>query len=159
MNDFEIKLGGYTFKGIYLAIFLPLISSIAGGVWAVSDFYNKITGLESKVLANSSQEATIGSLNERLLIVEQTMADSSLNELQGKLAELGTNLTAIMEAQKELLGLKDQFKDIDVAAKENTLLVDSYEARIKELENKINLHQREIDDIWKGMDAIANPLG
>ena len=159
MNDFEIKLGGYTFKGIYLAIFLPLISSIAGGVWAVSDFYNKITGLESKVLANSSQEATIGSLNERLLIVEQTMADSSLNELQGKLAELGTNLTAIMEAQKELLGLKDQFKDIDVAAKENTLLVDSYEARIKELENKINLHKREIDDIWKGMDAIANPLG
>jgi uncharacterized coiled-coil protein SlyX len=159
MNDFEIKLGGYTFKGIYLAIFLPLISSIAGGVWAVSDFYNKITGLESKVLANSSQEATIGSLNERLLIVEQTMADSSLNELQGKLAELGTNLTAIMEAQKELLGLKDQFKDIDVVAKENTLLVNSYEARIKELENKINLHQREIDDIWKGMDAIANPLG
>jgi len=159
MNDFEIKLGGYTFKGIYLAIFLPLISSIAGGVWAVSDFYNKITGLESKVLANSSQEATIGSLNERLLIVEQTMADSSLNELQGKLAELGTNLTAIMEAQKELLGLKDQFKDIDVVAKENKLLVDSYEARIKELENKINLHQREIDDIWKGMDAIANPLG
>ena len=159
MNDFEIKLGGYTFKGIYLAIFLPLISSIAGGVWAVSDFYNKITGLEGKVLANSSQEATIGDLNERLLIVEQTMADSSLNELQGKLAELGTNLTAIMEAQKELLGLKDQFKDIDVAAKENTLLVNSYEARIKELENKINLHQREIDDIWKGMDAIANPLG
>lgn len=159
MNDFEIKLGGYTFKGIYLAIFLPLISSIAGGVWAVSDFYNKITGLESKVLANSSQEATIGSLNERLLIVEQTMADSSLNELQGKLAELGTNLTAIMEAQKELLGLKDQFKDIDVAAKENALLVNSYETRIKELENKINLHQREIDDIWKGMDAIANPLG
>ena len=159
MNDFEIKLGGYTFKGIYLAIFLPLISSIAGGVWAVSDFYNKITGLEGKVLANSSQEATIGSLNERLLIVEQTMADSSLNELQGKLAELGTNLTAIMEAQKELLGLKDQFKDIDVAAKENALLVNSYETRIKELENKINLHQREIDDIWKGMDAIANPLG
>jgi chromosome segregation ATPase len=87
------------------------------------------------------------------------MADSSLNELQGKLAELGTNLTAIMEAQKELLGLKDQFKDIDVAAKENTLLVNSYEARIKELENKINLHQREVDDIWKGMDALANPLG
>jgi len=87
------------------------------------------------------------------------MADSSLNELQGKLAELGTNLTAIMEAQKELLGLKDQFKDIDVAAKENKLLVDSYEARIKELENKIKLHQREVDDIWKGMDALANPLG
>ena len=110
-------------------------------------------------MANSAQEAQIGSLNERLLIVEQTMADSSLNELQGKLAELGTNLAAIMEAQKELLGLKDQFKDIDVVAKENKLLVDSYEARIKELENKIKTHQKEIDDIWRGMDALANPLG
>ena len=159
MNDLEIKLGGFTFKGIYLAIFLPLLSSIAGGVWAVSDFYNKINGLEDQVSANSAQEAQIGSLNERLLIVEQTMADSSLNELQGKLAELGTNLAAIMEAQKELLGLKDQFKDIDVVAKENKLLVESYESRIKELENKIKLHQREVDDIWKGMDALANPLG
>ena len=159
MNDFEIKLGGYTFKGIYLAIFLPLISSIAGGVWAVSDFYNKITGLESKVLANSSQEATIGSLNERLLIVEQTMADSSLNELQGKLAELGTNLTAIMEAQKELLGLKDQFKDIDVSAKENALLVQSYEKRIQELEARIKIYKTEIDDLWKGLDALATPYG
>jgi peptidoglycan hydrolase CwlO-like protein len=64
-----------------------------------------------------------------------------------------------MEAQKELMDLKDQFKDIDVVAKENKLLVDSYESRIKELENKIKLHQREVDDIWKGMDALANPLG
>jgi len=159
MSDFEFKIGGFTFKGIYLAIFLPLISSIAGGVWAVSDFYNKITGLEGKVLANSAQESNIDDLSKRLLIVEQTMADSSLNELQGKLAELGANLTAIMEAQKELLGLKDQFKDIDVSAKENALLVQSYEKRIQELEGRIKIHQTEIDDLWKGLDALATPFG
>jgi len=159
MNEFELKIGQHKIKGIYIALFLPLVSTIGGGVWTISGLYNQFTNLEEQVLTNSSQEATIGDLNERLLIVEQTMADSSLNELQGKLAELGTNLAAIMEAQKELLGLKDQFKDIDVVAKENKLLVDSYEARIKELENKINLHQREIDDIWRGMDALANPLG
>jgi len=159
MSDFEFKIGGFTFKGIYLAIFLPLISSIAGGVWAVSDFYNKITGLEGKVLSNSAQEANIDDLSKRLLIVEQTMADSSLNELQGKLAELGANLTAIMEAQKELLGLKDQFKDIDVSAKENALLVQSYEKRIQELEGKIKIYQIEIDDLWKGLDALATPFG
>ena len=159
MSDFEFKIGGYTFKGIYLAIFLPLLSSIAGGVWAVSDFYNKITGLEGKVLSNSAQEAHIDDLSKRLLIVEQTMADSSLNELQGKLAELGANLTAIMEAQKELLGLKDQFKDIDVSAKENALLVQSYEKRIQELEGRIKIYQTEIDDLWKGLDALATPYG
>jgi uncharacterized coiled-coil protein SlyX len=159
MSDFEFKIGGYTFKGIYLAIFLPLLSSIAGGVWAVSDFYNKITGLEGKVLSNSAQEAHIDDLSKRLLIVEQTMADSSLNELQGKLAQLGANLTAIMEAQKELLGLKDQFKDIDVSAKENALLVQSYEKRIQELEARIKIYQTEIDDLWKGLDALATPYG
>ena len=159
MNEFELKIGQLKIKGIYIALFLPLVSTIGGGVWTISGLYNQFTNLEGQVLANSSQEATIGDINERLLIVEQTMADSSLNELQGKLAELGTNLTAIMEAQKELLGLKDQFKDIDVVAKENKLLVESYEDRIKELENKIKLHQREVDDIWKGMDALANPLG
>ena len=59
----------------------------------------------------------------------------------------------------DVLDLKDQFKDIDVVAKENKLLVESYEARIKELERIIEIHQREVDDIWKGMDALANPLG
>ena len=91
--------------------------------------------------------------------VEQSIADNDISNLQTKLAELGTNLTTIMEAQKELLDLKDQFKDIDVVAKENKLLVESYEARIKELERIIQIHQREVDDIWKGMDALANPLG
>ena len=91
--------------------------------------------------------------------VEQSIADNDISNLQTKLAELGTNLTTIMEAQKELLDLKDQFKDIDVVAKENKLLVESYEARIKELERIIEIHQREVDDIWKGMDALANPLG
>ena len=89
--------------------------------------------------------------------VEQSIADNDISNLQTKLAELGTNLTTIMEAQKELLDLKDQFKDIDVVAKENKLLVESYEARIKELERIIQIHQREVDDIWKGMDALANP--
>ncbi len=159
MNDFEIKLGGFTFKGIHLAIFLPIVSSIIGGVWAVSDFYNKINSLEEQVLANSSQEAEIGDISKRLLIVEQTMADSSLSELQGKLAELGTNLTAIMEAQKELLDLKDKFKDVEVNSKENALLVQSYDNRIKELEAKIKILEMDADGVWKALDAIANPLG
>jgi|SRR5210317_17230 len=159
MNDFEIKLGGFTFKGIYLAIFLPIITGIGGGVWTASDFYNRINLIENLANDNSGFSANINDIEARLSSVEQSIADNDISNLQTKLAELGTNLTTIMEAQKELLDLKDQFKDIDVVAKENKLLVESYEARIKELERIIQIHQREVDDIWKGMDALANPLG
>ena len=159
MNDFEIKLGGFTFKGIYLAIFLPIITGIGGGVWTASDFYNRINLIENLANNNSGFSANINDIEARLSSVEQSIADNDISNLQTKLAELGTNLTTIMEAQKELLDLKDQYKDIDVVAKENKLLVESYEARIKELERIIQIHQREVDDIWKGMDALANPLG
>ena len=159
MNDFELKIGNFTFKGIYIAIFLPIISGLAGGVWYVSDFYNRINVIDALANSNSSYGTNINDIEARLSSVEQSIADNDISSLQGKLAELGTNLSLIMEAQKELMDLKDQFKDIDVVAKENKLLVESYESRIKELENKINLHQREVDDIWKGMDALANPLG
>ena len=159
MNDLELKIGKFTFKGIYIAIFLPIISGLAGGVWYVSDFYNRINVIDALANSNSSYGANINDIEARLSSVEQSIADNDISSLQGKLAELGTNLSLIMEAQKELMDLKDQFKDIDVVAKENKLLVESYESRIKELENKINLHQREVDDIWKGMDALANPLG
>lgn len=159
MNDLELKIGKFTFKGIYIAIFLPIISGLAGGVWYVSDFYNRINVIDALANSNSSYGTNINDLEARLSSVEQSIADNDISSLQGKLAELGTNLSLIMEAQKELMDLKDQFKDIDVVAKENKLLVESYESRIKELENKIKLHQREVDDIWKGMDALANPLG
>lgn len=159
MNNLELKIGKFTFKGIYIAIFLPIISGLAGGVWYVSDFYNRINVIDALANNNSSYGANINDLEARLSSVEQSIADNDISSLQGKLAELGTNLSLIMEAQKELMDLKDQFKDIDVVAKENKLLVESYESRIKELENKIKLHQREVDDIWKGMDALANPLG
>lgn len=159
MNDLELKIGKFTFKGIYIAIFLPIISGLAGGVWYVSDFYNRINVIDALANSNSSYGSSINDLEARLSSVEQSIADNDISSLQGKLAQLGTNLSLIMEAQKELMDLKDQFKDIDVVAKENKLLVDSYESRIKELENKIKIHQREVDDIWKGMDALANPLG
>jgi chromosome segregation ATPase len=159
MNDLELKIGKFTFKGIYIAIFLPIISGLAGGVWYVSDFYNRINVIDALANNNSSFGSNIKDIEARLSSVEQSIADNDISSLQGKLAELGTNLSLIMEAQKELMDLKDQFKDVDVAAKENKLLVESYENRIKELENKIKIHQREVDDIWKGMDALANPLG
>jgi len=149
MDDLEIKLGKYTFKGIYIAIFLPLISSIAGGVWYVSDFYNRI----------SNHSGLITGLDSRVASIEQSINDNDISSLQGKLAELGTNLSLIMEAQKELMYLKDSFKDIEVTSKENDLLVQSYELRIKELEEQINVLQKDMDSAWRAMDALANPLG
>ena len=163
MNEFELKIGQFKIKGIYIAVLLPLVSAIGGGVWTISGLYNQFTNLAEQVSEQntniSAQESLTGDLSKRLVLIEQSISDNDISTLQGKLAELSTNLVAIMEAQKELMDLKDRFKDVEVSSKENALLVDSYNNRIKELERKITIHQREVDDIWKAMDAIANPLG
>jgi TM2 domain-containing membrane protein YozV len=62
MNDFELKIGKFTFKGIYIAIFLPIISGLAGGVWYVSDFYNRINVIDALANSNSSYGANISDL-------------------------------------------------------------------------------------------------
>ena len=73
MNDFEIKLGGFTFKGIYLAIFLPIITGIGGGVWTASDFYNRINLIENLANDNSGFSANINDIEARLSSVEQSI--------------------------------------------------------------------------------------
>ena len=110
MNDFELKIGNFTFKGFILRSFLPIISGLAGGVWYVSDFYNRINVIDALANSNSSYGANINDIEARLSSVEQSINDNDISSLQGKLAELGTNLSLIMEAQKELMILKTGLK-------------------------------------------------
>lgn len=159
MNNLEIKIGNFTLKGIYIAIFVPLLSSIGGGVWYVSDFYNRINAIDALANSNATHGGSISDLEARLASVEQSIQDNDISSLQGKLGEIGANLTLIMEAQAELMDLKDRFKDVEVGSKENEILVQSYEDRVQFLEEQIKRHRIEIEDLWKALDAVSNPLG
>jgi hypothetical protein len=64
-----------------------------------------------------------------------------------------------MEAQKELLDLRDRVAAVEKSNAEAVLRVDNRLESLKDTNERLKRIQKEIDDIWLGLDSIANPLG
>ena len=193
MMDFEFSVGGYNIKGWMVAVALPVLSSVAGGVWWSYDtlqrFYGVEAGIAEVVDKSAAFDAKAGQLDKRVTSVEtdaqrnltqvnnnlsseivaldsillskyqeleaklivriqtleQAIADNDVRGLNQKLAQLSTNMTQILEQQKLLLDLRSQ---VDKA----TTITDGLGDTLKTL-------NKEIDDIWKAYDELAdNPL-
>ncbi len=149
MMDFEFSVGGYNIKGWMVAVALPVLSSVAGGVWWSYDtlqrFYGVEAGIAEVVDKSASFDAKAAKLTSRIQTLEQAIQDNDVRGLNTKLAQLSTNMTQILEQQKLLLDLRSQ---VDKA----TTITDGLGDTLKTLNT-------EIDDIWKAYDELAdNPL-
>ena len=174
LQDLEVNVGGTSFKGVYVAVLLSFGSTIAGGIWTASEFFSRLEAQEAAVEAagvtattlqarfkdlRESQTEALQSYQVTIANMQQSLEDNDVASLQGKLAELGTNLEAIMEAQKELLDLRDRVAAVEKSNAEAVLRVDNRLESLKDTNERLKRIQKEIDDIWLGLDSIANPLG
>lgn len=145
----EFSIGGYNIKGWMVAVGLPVLSSVAGGVWWSYDtlqrFYGVEAGIETVVERSEEFDSTATELASRIQTLEQAIQDNDVRGLNTKLAQLGTNMQQILEQQKVLLDLRSQ---VDKA----TTITDG-------LGDTLDVIQTEIDDIWNAYDELAdNPL-
>ena len=145
----EFSIGGYNIKGWMVAVGLPVLSSVAGGVWWSYDtlqrFYGVEAGIETVVERSEEFDSTAAALASRIQTLEQAIQDNDVRGLNTKLAQLGTNMQQILEQQKVLLDLRSQ---VDKA----TTITDG-------LGDTLDVIQTEIDDIWNAYDELAdNPL-
>lgn len=46
IEDSELKIGGQTFKGAWIAVVLAIGSTIGGGVWTASSLYSRLEAVE-----------------------------------------------------------------------------------------------------------------
>ena len=174
LQDLEVNVGGTSFKGVYVAVLLSFGSTIAGGIWTASEFFSRLEAQEAAVEAagvtattlqarfedlRKSQTKALQGYQVTIANMQQSLEDNDVASLQGKLAELGTNLEAIMEAQKELLDLRDRVAAVEKSNAEAVLRVDNRLESLKDTNERLKRIQKEIDDIWLGLDSIANPLG
>ena len=132
LEDTELTIGGTKLRGVWIAIVLSIGTTLAGGIWAVAEFYGRIESVEAAVAGN-------GDTAEKLTV-------------------LGTNLETIMENQKQLLDLRDRISEVEKTTVENDLLVKQFKEKIDGIDKRFKKINREIDDIWRGLDAAANPL-
>ena len=132
LEDTELTNGGTKLRGVWIAIVLSIGTTLAGGIWAVAEFYGRIESVEAAVAVNG--------------------------DTAQKLVVLGTNLETIMENQKQLLDLRDRIAEVEKTTVENDLLVKQFKEKVDGISGRFKKINREIDDIWKGLDALSNPL-
>lgn len=163
LEETEINVGGTKFKGAHIAVVLAFISTISGGIWATSEFFSRVGVLEDTVAEMQISMPDLAPLEVELEAIKTKIEDNDLGHLQGKLAELSTLLATIQSRQQEVL---------DNAAASNTKVVDMekdwIEIRneykkmadaIKGFEESVGKFKKEVDDLWKGLDAASSPLG
>jgi len=162
LEETEINVGGVSFKGVYIAIVLGFVSTIGGAIWTASELYSRLEAVEAYEIPD------IAPLHEKVELITKELEDQDITSLQGKLAELGVNLKTIIEQQRDLLAIKERViqAEKDVEAMKTTVTeaklivgkVEGFESYLKQFEAKIEKVDKEIDDIWLGMDELSNPL-
>lgn len=132
IEDTELNIGGVKLRGVYIAIVMSMATTIGGGIWAVAEFYGRIEAVEEAVSGN-------GATTEKLTV-------------------LGTNLETIMENQRELLDMRDRIAEVEKTSAENDVLVQQFKVTVDGIDKSFTKINKEIDDIWRGLDAASNPL-
>jgi len=155
LEDTTLTIGDTSFKGVWIAIVLGIGSTIGGGVWTASSLYSRLEAVESISIPD------ITPLDESVKLIQQELQVNDISRLQGKLAELGVNLKTISEQQEKLLlirndvnDMKQELEAMKATVKQAELVSDS----MGDVKQKLDTINREIDDLWEGMDYLSNPL-
>ena len=105
----DFKLGGYNIKGWMVAVALPVLSSVAGGVWWSYDtlqrFYGVEAGIAQVVEKSASFDSTSDALDIRVTSVETTA--------QRNLTGVNTNLNSKIDALDA--SLVSRVRDLEAA--------------------------------------------
>ena len=173
LEDLEVNVGGTSIKGVWIAIVLTFGSTIGGGIWAASQFFAQLNEQSEAVIAATAQADALATrfndlrdansirlqdMDKKLSNMEQAMTAADVENLQGKLAELGANLVQIMDAQQELLDLRDRISTVEKTSSETELRVSGKLDSLSTIDDRLKRFERDMDDLWMAIDA-TNPLG
>jgi hypothetical protein len=136
-EGFSFSIGGFDISGWMLAVALPVLSAIGGGAWYVFD-------LQSRFIAVEDSISVVLNVDGRVQSLEQAAADGDLRGLASRLSGLSTQMNTILEQQRELLDLRQR---VDRAG----VITDN-------LSQDLNRYNVEIEDLWRAVDALNQPL-
>ena len=155
LAETELSIGGVKFKGIYIVILVSLATTIGSFVWTASSLYSRLESVESRAIPQ------VAPIEEKIGLIEQQLKDNDIASLSAKLATLGTNLKTIVGQQEKLLELSKDVskleKDIETmkaTVKQAELISES----LGDVDDRIKIVNKEINDLWDGMDYLSNPL-
>ena len=173
LDDITLDVNGTSFKGVYIAILCTAASTLAGAIWSFSQFYSDLNQQSEAVIAATAQADGLAkrfddlresnamrlqAMDVKLSNMEQAMTAADIENLQGKLSELGANLEQIMDAQKELLDIRDRLASAEKTASESEIKVNARLESLADIDKKQATLARDMDDLWKAIDSLS-PFG
>ena len=154
LEETEIKIGGTSFKGIYVAIVLSLATSLGGVFWSASSLYSRLEAVEQRNIPN------IQPMKEDLQLIQQQLLDNEIGALSTKLATLGTNLNTILEQQEKLLELKSEVSTLskEIEAMKGTVAAAEVITKDnQDISDRIAVLTKEAEDLWSAVQYLSNP--
>jgi hypothetical protein len=133
----SFSIGGFNISGWMLAVALPVLSAVGGSAWYVFD-------LQSRFIAVEENISVVLDVVSRVQTLEQAITDNDVRGLAPRLSQLSTQMNTILEQQRELLDLRQR---VDRAG----VITDN-------LSQDLNRYNVEIEDLWRAMDALNQPL-
>ena len=136
LESTELKIGDTSFKGVWIAIVLGIGSTIGGGVWTASSLYSRLEAVEAQQIPD-------------------------ISPIRENLATLGTRLETLLSQQEKLLELNTDVSKLsnDIEAMKATVAkAEIIINDIGDTEVKFKTINKEIEDLWQGMDYLSNPL-
>jgi len=166
LESTELKIGGQSFKGVYLAILLSLSTTLGSGVWLASSLYSRLEAVEGRRIPEVGQIVEKAALDKKELqssieLITAELKENDVSQLQGKLATLGTNLKTILEQQQKLLLIDESVTELKLeieAMKATVVKAELVSQKVSSFESKVSKVSKEIEDLWKGLDYLSNPL-
>ena len=136
LESTELKIGDTSFKGVWIAIVLGIGSTIGGGVWTASSLYSRLEAVEAQQIPD-------------------------ISPIRENLATLGTKLETLLSQQEKLLELNTDVSTLSNEIEAMKATVTKAEIIINDIgdtEVKFKTINKEIEDLWQGMDYLSNPL-
>lgn len=177
LDEAEVSVGGFKLRGAWIVLALSIITPVAGGIWAAAEFMGRIDSLESVEIPDTTQiqeqlsvmrseldtvRSEVGGtgvrLDTRIAVIEEQLDSQDISQLQGRLAELATNLQTIMQQQQQLLDLRDRVQEAEQTVLENQRLSEDTLQTVEDFEQDVDTFATEVDDLWEAFDAVSNPL-
>jgi hypothetical protein len=133
----SLKIGGFNISGVVVAVAVPVLSGISGAVYFGYDALSRFNAVEQSV-------EPLLDMDSRLQALEQAIADNDVRGLSANLTNLSTQMTTILEQQRNLLDLRSKVERAE-------LITNGIDDRLQRL-------QSDIDSTWNAIDALEKPL-
>lgn len=155
LADTELSIGGVKLKGIYIAVVFSIATTIGGFIWGASSLYGRLETVEAVTVPD------VAPIEEEIKLIQQQLQDNDISQLSAKLATLGTTLSVMAESQKNLLELQSDVSELSKEIEGMKSVVKQAELvseSMTELKDEYKVIEREISDLWMGLDHVSDPL-